>query len=155
MTAKARFRAPRRPDVELAPVVGAQGQAEIRRRRFSVAQISNLARDQELPRAIRSLRRRHPHVGDRQTAKINRDAGKGIDARRRRRDRRRAHDHQADEDKSWAGWATGSPTPPRRGANRFGKALTAIWAKPGTHNLVAWLTVPMEWPMVVFGWKPG
>jgi hypothetical protein len=42
------LRPPHRPDIEFAPVFGAQGQPQIRHGRFTFTQVDNLACDQEL-----------------------------------------------------------------------------------------------------------
>ena len=52
---KAGLGPPRRPDVKLAPVRAAQGQAERRHRRFPVAQVRDIARNQKLPLGVRLL----------------------------------------------------------------------------------------------------
>ena len=94
-----------------------------------VAQICNLACDQELPLAFACCVTVTRTSAIDKTAKIDRHADAGIDGRGRRRDRddrrpgrdrRRGHDHQADKDKSWGHRAAKPPSRPRRTAN-FGE----------------------------------
>src|ERR1700722_14685172 len=75
------------PDINLAPIFVTERQVQIRYGDLAVTQILNLARDQELARAFRLLRKRHMKFGDRQTAKVHRQSHAGINGSRRRRDR--------------------------------------------------------------------